>query len=125
MFNIDFYMTTNGDSGVLGFLESLQSKLSSSKDARIQYRQTVRYIQLLQDNGTNLPNTIIKHLEGDIWELRPGKNRVLFFSFRDDTVVLLHHFRKKTKKTPRREIDRAISEMEDYITRKESENELE
>ena len=125
MFNIDFYMTTNGDSDVLGFLESLQSKLSSSKDARIQYCQTVRYIQLLQDNGTNLPNTIIKHLEGDIWKLRPGKNRVLFFSFRDDTVVLLHHFRKKTKKTPRREIDRAISEMEDYITRKESENELE
>ena len=33
--------------------------------------------------------------------------------------VLLHHFRKKTEKTPKREIERAKAEMEDYILRKE------
>jgi phage-related protein len=57
-------------------------------------------------------------LEEDIWELRPGRNRVLFFYHKDDTYVLLHHFLKKTQKTPRREIEKAKSERNDWITRK-------
>ena len=33
--------------------------------------------------------------------------------------VLLHHFRKKSQKTPKREIIRAKSERDDYIRQKE------
>ena len=33
--------------------------------------------------------------------------------------VLLHSFRKKTPKTPRREIEKAKSERNDYLARKE------
>ena len=69
------------------------------------------YIQSLEDNGTRLNENITKHLDDDIWELRPGNNRVLYlylyFYFKDDTFVLLHQFRKKTQKTPKREIERA------------------
>ena len=36
----------------------------------------------------------------------------------DDTYVLLHQFRKKTQKTPRREIDKAKAERDDWIARK-------
>ena len=61
---------------------------------------------------------ITKHLEDDIWELRPGSNRVLYFFHKDDTYVLLHQFRKKTQKTPRREIDKAKAERDDWIARK-------
>lgn len=42
------------------------------------------------------PN-ITKHLEGEIWELRPGFNRVLYFYFENNTFVLLHMLRKKHK----------------------------
>ncbi|MFR7375397.1 MAG: type II toxin-antitoxin system RelE/ParE family toxin [Roseburia faecis] len=58
------------------------------------------YIQLLEDNGTRLNENITKHLDDDIWELRPGNNRVLYFYFKNDTFVLLHQFRKKTQKLP-------------------------
>jgi phage-related protein len=58
------------------------------------------------------------HLEDDIWELRPGNNRVLYFYHKDDTYVLLHQFRKKTQKTPRREIEKAKAERDDWISRK-------
>ena len=51
-------------------------------------------------------------------ELRPGNNRVLFFYHKDDTYVLLHQFRKKTQKTPRREIDKAMIERDDWKSRK-------
>ena len=65
-----------------------------------------------------LPDTVqTNHLDDDIWELRPGNNRVLYFFHKDDTFVLLHSFRKKTQKTPRREIDRAKSERDDYLSR--------
>jgi phage-related protein len=125
LYNIEFYETADGFSNVIELLESLRSKAKSVKDARIQYGQLARYIELLSINGTNLPTDIVKHLGEDIWELRPGFNRVFFFYYENDTYVLLHHFRKKTQKTPRREIDKAIKEREDYITRKERDHELE
>ena len=96
----------------------LRRKSSTSKNALIQYQQLARYIWLLQENGTRLPQEITKFLKDDIWELRPGNNRVFYFFFKDDTFVLLHHFRKKSQKTPQKEINRAISEMHDYLSRK-------
>jgi len=91
MYNIDFYRTENGDCDIEEFLE---------------------------DYGTRLDEKVTKHLDDGIWELRPGNNRVMFFYFKDDTFVLLHHFRKKTQKTPKREIEKAKSERDDWISRK-------
>lgn len=101
------------------FLILFVQKASTVKDARIQFGQVARYIELLKENGTNLPITIAKHLEDEIWELRPGRNRVFFFYFDHGTYVLLHHLQKKSQKTPRREILKAKSEMKDYVSRKE------
>ncbi|MGO5167164.1 type II toxin-antitoxin system RelE/ParE family toxin [Bacillota bacterium LCP21S3_G6] len=100
------------------WLEDLRIKGRSVKDARIQYKQVLYSIQLLADNGTMLPDTIVKHLDEDIWELRPGNNRVLFFfKGKGCGYVLLHHFRKKTQKTPIREIIKAKAERDDYLQR--------
>ncbi|HIW56558.1 MAG TPA: type II toxin-antitoxin system RelE/ParE family toxin [Firmicutes bacterium] len=121
MYNVEFYENANGESELWNFLEALRIKASKSKDARIQYKQISLYIQLLQDNGTRLPSEVTKHIIHDIWELRPGHNRVLYFYFKDNTFVLLHQFRKKSQKTPRREIEKAISERNDYLARKEAE----
>lgn len=100
MYNIEFYKDSNGRSELWEFLESLRVKAATNKDARIQYKQISLYIQLLEDNGTRLNENITKHLDDDIWELRPGNNRVLYFYFQNDTFVLLHQFRKKTQKLP-------------------------
>ena len=118
MYSIEFYETADGKSELWDFLEELRVKSASSKDARIQFNQISLYIQLLEEKGTRLPENITKHLEDDIWELRPGNNRVLYFYFSNNTFILLHHFRKKTQKTPRREIEKAKSEVIDYLKRK-------
>ena len=104
MYNIEFYEDSNGRSELWEFLESLRVKAATNKDAR-----------------TRLNENITKHLDDDIWELRPGNNRVLYFYFKNDTFVLLHQFRKKTQKTPKREIERAKAERDDYLARKEAE----
>ncbi len=41
----------------------------------------------------------------------------MYFYFENDTYVLLHMFRKKTQKTPKSEIDRAIKECNDFKER--------
>lgn len=121
-YNIIFYEDANGDSEIWDFLENLRQKSTTNKDARIQYNQAELYIQLLQDNGTRLPNNITKHIDEDIWELRPGNNRIFYFYCSDDSFILLHTFHKKSQKTPRREIDKAKAERDDYLSRKEDLN---
>jgi len=119
MHNIEFYETVEGFSDIREFLDLLRAKADTVKDARIQFGQAARYIQLLQNNGTNLPVEIAKHIEDEIWELRPGNNRIFFFFYYNGTYVLLHHYRKKSQKTPQKEISRAKAEMmKDYILRK-------
>ena len=114
-YSIDFYYDKNGESDIYNLLKDLERKSCKSKDARIQYRQLLLYIELLSKNGNNLPDDVIKHIEDEIWELRPGKNRVLYFFYKDNKYVLLHHFVKKTQKTPKKEIERAKREMVEYI----------
>lgn len=120
MYTVEFYEDSDGRSELWEFLEELRLKSAFSKDARIQHKQISLYIQLLEDNGTRLNDKITKHIDEDIWELRPGNNRVLYFYFENDTFVLLHQFRKKTQKTPKREIEKAKAERDDYIRRKEA-----
>ena len=119
MYTVEFYENAKGESDVWDFLEELRIKAETNKDARIQYKQISFYIQLLQDNGTRLPDNITKHIDDGIWELRPGSNRVLYFFFKNNTFVLLHHFRKKTQKTPRPEIEKAKTERADFLSRAE------
>lgn len=118
MFRVEFYRTVRGESEIEDFLDELAAKALNSKNDRIQFKQVTQYIQLLSEHGTKLGENIAKHLGDGIWELRPGNNRVFFFYFEKDTYVLLHHFRKKTQKTPRKEIEKAIIERDDWIRRK-------
>ena len=119
MYTVEFYETRDGQCPVQEFLEDLRIKSASNKDARIQHKQASLYIELLQQNGTRLNDNITKHLEDGIWELRPGNNRVFYFFYENNTFVLLHQFRKKSQKTPKREIEKAKSERIDYLSRKE------
>lgn len=57
-----------------------------------------KIIQLLEDNGTILPENVAKHIEENIWELRLGNNRIFYFYYADNTFILLHSFRKKTQR---------------------------
>ncbi|MBR1656960.1 MAG: type II toxin-antitoxin system RelE/ParE family toxin [Synergistaceae bacterium] len=115
MYKIIFYETPNGESDVRDFFDNLFH--TKGKDARIQYEQFFMQVELLKKRGTNLPENITKHIDEDIWELRPGHNRIFYFCWLDDTFVLLHHFRKTTQKTPRREIEKAKRERDDYLRR--------
>lgn len=117
MFKIKLYEDEQGYSDVKTFIRSLKKRSETSKDARINFSKVVAYIDILEEMGTRVGEPITKHLDGEIWELRPISNRILYAFYSEDTFVLLHHFKKKTQKTPHREIEKAKREIEDYRRR--------
>ena len=48
------------------------------------------YIKVLSEYDKQAGEPYIKHLDGDIWELRPLRDRVLFVGWVNDSYVLLH-----------------------------------
>ena len=69
---------------------------------------------LIQDLGLErVGEPHIKHLEGSLWEMRlrgrDGISRAIYVTARIQRVVVVRVFVKKTQKTPRREIDLALS----------------
>lgn len=90
---------------------------SKSKDSRIKLTKIREYVKALTENGTYLPRKIAKHLDGEIWELRPIDDRILFAGWVDGAFVLLHSFVKKSQKTPKREIEQAKRELTDFKER--------
>ena len=119
MYEIKFYEDERGHSDVVEFIKQLEQDAEKSKDARINFNKIVAYLDILEEMGTRVGEPVTKHLEGDIWELRPLKNRILYAYYKDNIFVMLHHFRKETKKTPRSEIEKAMTEIADYRRREE------
>jgi len=113
---IIFYKDKKGNSPVLDYMREL--KQSSSKDSSIKLNKIGDYIQALSEYGTEqLTEKYVKRIEGEIWELRPLKNRIFFAGVVGGRYVLLHCFAKKTPKTPKLEIEKAKRELLDYKER--------
>ena len=113
--NIYFYKDKNGNEPVLEYMRELASK--KGKDSRINLNKINDYIELLSQHGTRAGEPYIKYLDAEIWELRPLRDRILFVAWIDGSFVLLHHFMKKTQKTPKREIEQAKRELADLKER--------
>ena len=122
MYEVIFYHDKNGKSQVLDFLKDLVKQ--KGKDARINANKVNDYIQSLAMYGTYIGEPVCKHLDGEIWELRPLSNRILFAGVVDGKFVLLHQFPKKTQKTPKREIEQAKRELADYMERSRSDGKV-
>ena len=119
MYHIYFYEDRNGDSSVYNWIKELSGR--KGKDAGIQLQKVNDYLTILQHKELSAGEPFVKHLAGEIWELRPLRNRILFAAWRGDGFVLLHHFFKQTRKTPQREIDRAQKALKDLREREGTE----
>ncbi len=73
-----------------------------------------RIAKLIEDNGLErVVEPHVKHVEGRLWEMRlkgrSGISRALYVTAVGRRVVIVRVFVKKTEKTPRREIEMALS----------------
>ena len=77
-----------------------------------------RIVNLIREFGLeNVREPYVKHLEGRLWEMRmkgrDGIARAIYVTAHERRVVVVRAFRKKTRKTPRREIRLALKRAEE------------
>ena len=114
MYEIIFFQNLKGESPVREYIGQLVREAAANKDSRVKATKIHEYMQALSVHGTHIGMPYVRHIEEDIWELRPTSDRIFFFCHKSDTFVMLHHFRKKTQTTPRREIEQAKRNRDMY-----------
>jgi len=109
---VEFYERPDGTSPVVEFIEE-----QSVKDQATIFAE----FDDLAEFGLQLRGNKIKHLEGKLWELRfrgvDRKFRFIYFAFTGKKFVILHGFLKKSRKTPKRELQTARRRFRDYLDR--------
>jgi phage-related protein len=120
MFNIEFYQDKAGREPIAEYLRDLNARADTSKEHRVRLKKILEYIEVLARHGTRAGAPYVKHIDGDIWELRPQSDRIFFFYWKNNTFIMLHHFAKNTQKTPSREIEQAKRNMADFLYRERS-----
>ena len=110
---IHFYKENNRKSPIEIFLDSLYTK-----DAL-----KVTWVLNLIEEHEIIPKIYLKKLVGteDIWEIRvqSGSNafRLLCFRYKGKFIILTNGFKKKSQKTPKKEISLAEKRKYDWIRR--------
>ena len=107
MWRIVFYTDHRGKCPPLEFIE----KLPVMEQAKVR-----NALRLLQEFGTSLNMPHAKHIQGKIWELRPGGIRLFYFAFIEQQFVILHGYRKGSMKAQQREIETALRRMETLLS---------
>ena len=91
---------------------------------RQKVREKIIWTFLLIEEVQQIPETYLKHLEGTngLYEIRIqlGSDIFRIFCFFDEgkLVVLANGFQKKTQKTPKKEIDKALKIKDEYESEK-------
>jgi phage-related protein len=65
-------------------------------------------LRLLREFGIALGMPHARHIEGKLWELRSGAIRLFYFVFADRRFAILHGYRKRSAKAPKKEIAIAL-----------------
>lgn len=95
------------------------------QDVKVQ-KKIIKILDIVEQIE-RIPQNYLKYIEGTngLFEIRVqlGNNIFRIFCFFDGNklVVLLSGFQKKTQKTPKNEIKRALKIMSEYYTEKEEE----
>lgn len=115
MFSIKFYTTENGICPVEDFLDELPPKM------RVKSLQTMEYLKTF---GNDLREPFSKKVEwknDSLFELRIKQSsniaRIFYFFYVGNQIILTNGFVKKSQKTPRKEIEKAVKFKKDYLER--------
>lgn len=112
MWQVEFYEKENGEIPVNDFLLSLNEKMRA---------KAAKEIGILSEYGNRLREPYSKHIQEGIFELRikfaSDISRIFYFFFDGDKIILTNGFIKKTQKTPKEEIEKAIKYKKDYQRR--------
>lgn len=109
---IEFYSKEDGKMPAKDFILKLDAKMKA---------KLIRILDLLENNGPIVRYPYSEYLDDGIYEVRAQSGtditRVLYFFTIGKKIILTNGFVKKTKKTPRRELELAKKYRKDYERR--------
>jgi len=108
VWKVKFYKTGRGEFPVNKFIEGLEMRLA----AKIS-----QSINLLSNNGPFLKPPDVKKLQSELYELRiRGRIPIrIFYTIVGNEYYLLHAFKKKSQKTPNKELKVAVDRLKELI----------
>lgn len=116
MYEVVFYEDKNGNSEIGDYFEKIsQSKQKQDKAIYLKMRHQIKMLQAL---GPVLHTPQAKKLKGYRHQLRPMPERVFYGVWKKNNFVLLNHYAKKKDETDPRQIERALSLLDDWYERK-------
>lgn len=103
-----FFQTARGDSPVEDFIK---------EQDEATYAKVLQAIKLLVNNGPFLKPPYIKKLQDKLYELRiSGKVAIrIFYTIANNEYYLLHAFKKKSQKTPLKELKVALDRIKELV----------
>lgn len=104
-FEILYFVDDKGEAPVQEYIK----KLPENERVKV-----FAYLKHLSDMGYQMRRPFADYL-GDktgLYELRPGRHRILYCFVIKNKIILLHSFLKKTDEIPEKEIELALSRKE-------------
>jgi len=103
-----FFQTIRGGSPVEDFIR---------EQDEATYAKILQSIKLLAENGPFLKPPYIKKLQNKLYELRiSGKVAIrIFYTIANNEYYLLHAFKKKSQKTPAKELKTALDRLSKIV----------
>lgn len=105
-----FYETLRKRSPVTDFIDSQGKKDQAT---------IIAALQSVSEDGLNAKGCQFRQLEGKLWEIKikapSGGYRLLYITLDKELLFILHAFKKKTQKTPKKEISIARKRLKEIL----------
>ena len=110
--NFEFYTRPNGHNEFIEYLNKLDQKSKAKLLAIIQKIST-------QGINIGIQHNWVKIIDKNLYEIRSRTNnnqqRALYFHVENNHYIITHGFTKKTRKTPKHEINHAKELRSEYL----------
>lgn len=118
MYEIIFYEDRFGNSETFDYFKKISQ--SNQKQDKAIYTKMRHQMNMLRILGPRIHSPQSKRLKGykyPLWELRPMPERVFYGIWKNKTFILLNHYTKKSNETDPRQVQKALSLLEDWYER--------
>ena len=114
MYPVVFHRRPNGAIPYEEYVRSVYHAGQKAEAARIR-----AFVERLRQEGSQrLVARRWAEKMNDVWQLRAGQHRVFYFWHSEaERYVMLNGFRKRSRRTPRRELERAESLRAEHLGR--------
>lgn len=108
--NIEFYQTKRGNTPILEYVSNLEARDAKKIDKELTRLNSYGIDILIKTKDAK------RLSDCDLYELTPHSHRI-FFYIKTKIYRMLHIYRKQSNKTPRKEIQKALSIKQEWEMR--------